>query len=390
MARLSHPNVVTVFEARARGEEVFLVMELIVGRSLRELTESRPGWRVLLDRFCDAGRGLAAAHDAGLVHRDFKPDNALLGDDGRVCVTDFGLAQPNRASRPSRAEPAGTPGYIAPELWLGQAADPRSDQFSFCVFASGKRSSCCAAVLRRSRAAPPRAGPPRTAVSPSRGSADRRAAGTAPPPGACDSISSAYPSMPLLLLDRACAGAGASPSPRRSWRRSDSRCLAPAPAPTPVWLDARATPELHRFANRARAAPAAIANEPAFSSSKIPSLQAWRNAEQFSRESFSRSGSPELGESSGASTSALALNTPAVHPRVPRGTRSPTSPASRTRAVRGETGPPPSTPRQRSRADLPARAAMAGSAAAHRARSRKAARRWSPESDPLSGTRALR
>lgn len=138
LGRLAHPNVVTVFEAKGHGAQVYLAMELIQGKSLREYAAQKPGTRALLARFCEAGRGLQAAHDQGLVHRDFKPDNALLGDDGRVCVTDFGLAQSlaqpgSEAARLVRSAPAGTPGYLAPELWLGLAADARSDQFSFCV-----------------------------------------------------------------------------------------------------------------------------------------------------------------------------------------------------------------------------------------------------------------
>jgi predicted Ser/Thr protein kinase len=135
LGRLSHPNVVTVFEAKAHGEQVYLAMELIQGRSLREFASQKPGAQALLMRFCEAGRGLQAAHDRGLVHRDFKPDNALLGDDGRVCVTDFGLAQSRAEAGPRalRSAPAGTPGYLAPELWQGLAADARTDQFSFCV-----------------------------------------------------------------------------------------------------------------------------------------------------------------------------------------------------------------------------------------------------------------
>jgi predicted Ser/Thr protein kinase len=135
LGRLSHPNVVTVFEAKAHGEQVYLAMELIQGKSLREFASQKPGTQALLMHFCEAGRGLQAAHDRGLVHRDFKPDNALLGDDGRVCVTDFGLAQ-SRAepgARALRCAPAGTPGYLAPELWQGLVADARTDQFSFCV-----------------------------------------------------------------------------------------------------------------------------------------------------------------------------------------------------------------------------------------------------------------
>ena len=128
LARLAHPNVVTLFEAQPHGDAIYLAMELIAGPSLRELSETRPGRAALLARFVEAGRGLAAAHEAGLVHRDFKPDNVLLASDGRACVTDFGLAD-----RGGALQVAGTPGYLAPELWRGERADARSDQFSFCV-----------------------------------------------------------------------------------------------------------------------------------------------------------------------------------------------------------------------------------------------------------------
>src|SRR5207244_13619740 len=89
--------------------------------------------------FIDAARGLAAAHDAGLVHRDFKPGNVIVGVDGRARVADFGLAQP-AGHTPAEAggdghRVAGTPEYMAPEQFLGAAADARSDQFSFCVAA---------------------------------------------------------------------------------------------------------------------------------------------------------------------------------------------------------------------------------------------------------------
>ncbi|HWO19942.1 MAG TPA: protein kinase, partial [Kofleriaceae bacterium] len=156
MARLAHPNVITVHEIGAADEQLFIAMELVKGETLRRwLADAPRGWRAVTDVLCAAGRGLAAAHAAGVVHRDFKPDNVLVGDDGRVRVTDFGLAQlaqpvaleatvpASTASATPGDAPAsaltasgvlvGTPVYMAPEQLRGGAADERSDLFSFCV-----------------------------------------------------------------------------------------------------------------------------------------------------------------------------------------------------------------------------------------------------------------
>jgi serine/threonine protein kinase len=93
MARLSHPNVLSVYDVGELNGQVFLAMELVEGATLTTwLRERRRSWREVLDVFVEAGRGLSAAHAAGLIHRDFKPDNVLVGNDGRVRVTDFGLA----------------------------------------------------------------------------------------------------------------------------------------------------------------------------------------------------------------------------------------------------------------------------------------------------------
>ncbi|MGB1278129.1 MAG: serine/threonine-protein kinase, partial [Nannocystaceae bacterium] len=164
MARLSHPNIVTVHESGEHEGEVFLAMEFVRGRGLdRWLREQKHTWREVLDVFVEAGRGLQAAHLAGLIHRDFKPQNVLISDDGCVKVMDFGLArtsgeqqalEPAELSESSEsATPAvdgashrlldlsltstgavmGTPAYMAPEQHLGTPVTPRTDQFNFCV-----------------------------------------------------------------------------------------------------------------------------------------------------------------------------------------------------------------------------------------------------------------
>jgi len=162
IARLSHPNVVVVHDAGAigdavHGERVFLAMEFIEGETLSSWLGREPrSWRAVRDVFLAAGEGLAAAHEAGLVHRDFKPQNVMVGTDGAVHVMDFGLASDVSAAegegapvselRQAALAPTpetvaltrtgvllGTPIYMAPEQFRGQAADARSDQFSFCV-----------------------------------------------------------------------------------------------------------------------------------------------------------------------------------------------------------------------------------------------------------------
>ncbi|NBD08271.1 tetratricopeptide repeat protein [Corallococcus sp. c25j21] len=151
LARLSHPNVVTLYDVGTHGDGVFLAMALVEGITLAEWMKQPHPWQDVLRVFLEAGKGLAAAHAAGLVHRDFKPANILLGKDGRVFVTDFGIArlfqEEEAAAREEHAEapvaPAGqltrtgqllgTPAYLAPELVRGQRADARSDEFSFCV-----------------------------------------------------------------------------------------------------------------------------------------------------------------------------------------------------------------------------------------------------------------
>lgn len=155
LARLSHPNVIVVHEVGTFEDDVFMAMEYVDGGSLTSwLASEARGTTEILDVFLQAGRGLSVAHTAGLVHRDFKPDNVLVGRDGRVRVVDFGLAREEpraplersvrSVSALDRAEPGGetltrtgtvvgTPAYMAPEQYAGQRADARSDQFAFAV-----------------------------------------------------------------------------------------------------------------------------------------------------------------------------------------------------------------------------------------------------------------
>jgi eukaryotic-like serine/threonine-protein kinase len=152
LARLSHPNVIAIHDVGEHGGPtpmMYIAMEIVVGGTLVEWQRGKP-WRTILDAYITAARGLAAAHRAELVHRDFKPENVLVGDDGRVCVTDFGLARLTSATpevRPPHATPTnalasdltaagavmGTPSYMAPEQIKGERVDARSDQFSWCL-----------------------------------------------------------------------------------------------------------------------------------------------------------------------------------------------------------------------------------------------------------------
>ena len=105
LARLSHPNVVPVYDVGLIDDQVFVVMEFVVGQTLRAwVEETERDWRDVLAAYLQAGRGLAAAHEVGLMHRDFKPDNVQVGDDGRIRVLDFGLARGHGERAPSEAE----------------------------------------------------------------------------------------------------------------------------------------------------------------------------------------------------------------------------------------------------------------------------------------------
>ncbi|HET6610835.1 MAG TPA: serine/threonine-protein kinase [Kofleriaceae bacterium] len=151
LARLSHPNVVSVYDVGDTGDGVWIAMEYVDGPSLKRwLADDKRSWREIVGLFRKAGRGLAVAHERGVVHRDVKPDNIFLWRDGRVCIGDFGLASvrggtiENATTIPdddlARMKPLtltgmvmGTPPYMPPEQLHGRPADARSDQFSFCV-----------------------------------------------------------------------------------------------------------------------------------------------------------------------------------------------------------------------------------------------------------------
>ncbi len=150
LARLHHPNVVTVFDVGTQDDHVFVAMELIEGETLTEwLRREKRGWREVQAVFLAAGRGLAAAHAVGIVHRDFKPQNVVVGKE-RVVVVDFGLARAGAddadagdsalydseilgVSLTLSGEHPGTPLYMAPEQLTGGPVTAKADQYAFCV-----------------------------------------------------------------------------------------------------------------------------------------------------------------------------------------------------------------------------------------------------------------
>ncbi|HEX3475894.1 MAG TPA: serine/threonine-protein kinase [Kofleriaceae bacterium] len=224
LARLSHPNVITVHDVGEHDRAMYIAMELVQGKTLRDWQVGRR-WREVLGAYAAAARGLAAAHAAGLVHRDFKPENVLVGDDGRVRVTDFGLAR-LAGGAPVPATPAspsqlaanltaagavmGTLAYMAPEQIDGGSVDERSDQCSWCIaawealygaqpFVSGPAAVRSAAMKADAPA------PPETTEVP-RGVARALARGLAPDPDR------RWPSMTALADELARVA-----SPRRRW-----------------------------------------------------------------------------------------------------------------------------------------------------------------------------
>jgi tetratricopeptide (TPR) repeat protein/predicted Ser/Thr protein kinase len=154
LAKLADPNIVAIHDVGTVGEQVWLAMEFLQGRTLGAWLAQQPrGWREVVRAMRSAGKGLAAAHAAGLLHRDFKPENVMVGDDGRVRVMDFGLARVGpegmvSETDESRPQPTvgtlalqltaagatmGTPAYMAPEQFEPAEITAAADQFAFCV-----------------------------------------------------------------------------------------------------------------------------------------------------------------------------------------------------------------------------------------------------------------
>jgi eukaryotic-like serine/threonine-protein kinase len=220
LARLSHPSVITVHDVSEHDGAMYIAMELVRGTTLHKW-QARRGWREIVAAYSAAARGLAAAHAAGLVHRDFKPDNVLVGDDGRVRVTDFGLARlaghalptaPSGHASPSLASNLtaagtvmGTPLYMAPEQIDGGAIDARSDQCSWCIALweaiYGEQPFTAGSLAVRSAAMKSDAPKPPAAARVPRAVARVLQRGLAPEPAR------RWPSMAALLgaLDRATA-----------------------------------------------------------------------------------------------------------------------------------------------------------------------------------------
>ena len=133
MARFEHPNVVKIYGVGTDRGRLFIAMELVDGTTLAGWLEAKHSRAEILAMFAQVGEGLAAVHRAGLVHRDFKPQNVLVDRAGRARVADFGLARFDDSGLTRTGAVMGTPGYMAPEQQLGRTVDARADQYSFCV-----------------------------------------------------------------------------------------------------------------------------------------------------------------------------------------------------------------------------------------------------------------
>jgi serine/threonine protein kinase/tetratricopeptide (TPR) repeat protein len=167
LARLNHRHVVAVYDTgtdtdEALGDFVYIVMECLEGATLGQWITTPRSQRDVLRVYLEAGEALAAAHDAGLVHRDFKPENALVVSDG-VRVIDFGLACEANPGGSNQRQIAGTPKYMAPEQARGETVTPAADQYSFCVALQEALLTCSnqpvpawiAAIIERGRMAEP-------------------------------------------------------------------------------------------------------------------------------------------------------------------------------------------------------------------------------------------
>jgi eukaryotic-like serine/threonine-protein kinase len=279
MARLQHPNVVAIHDVGQVDGQVFVAAEYVDGWNVRQwLALGARGWREVVRVYLEAGKGLAAAHAASLVHRDFKPDNVLVARDGRVRVTDFGLALTlSTDDRPASAMTtamtmtgggpvAGTPAYMSPEQRTGGVVDARSDQFSF------------AAALREGL---PRRAPRRI----------RRVLARA----LASDPDLRYPTLPALLADlerRArfrwrgwlvagtalIAAAGVWPTVRLSRARALSACTGAAAALASAWGPQRR--DAVRAAFRRTRLPYAEASAAAVERRVTAELSTWQQARQ--------------------------------------------------------------------------------------------------------------
>ncbi|HEX4954081.1 MAG TPA: serine/threonine-protein kinase [Thermoanaerobaculia bacterium] len=318
IARLTHPNVVRVYDLGEAGAGFFLAMERIEGPTLSGWLADRPrSWREVVRLLCGAGRGLAAAHAVGLVHRDVKPGNILIAPGDRAVVLDFGLARAiaDDAGAPSHHEAAasaagdpttfrgwGTPAYMAPEQRLGRPVDARADQYSFCRV-------LCEALDRQVPAraggapgdsppllpAPGRRAPSRLRRLLDRGLAlhpDDRFAGLLELVEALEEIASPRRARWVALaagVGAVALGLGLS----RAWIEPALRCSAPARSLEEIW-NSRRSAELQR--TFAGAGPIVEASFGGIAQSLDAWSQRWTAARQDACEATHRHGeqSPQL------------------------------------------------------------------------------------------------